>query len=83
MASEFFKDLIFCKENIIKKSKSSHFDSQGFIGSFGNKGSYSKLNDDSSIDQYSNKQSKDPLKQEQIDDMAAKVEEICLVSVGL
>ena len=72
-----FEKVKSCKQNVIQNSKNSHFQSQGFIASFGNKGSYGKVVDDSSVSQYSNKQYKNPTKQQQTNDNAYEIELMC------
>ena len=69
-----------CKPNIIKKNGSNHFDSRGYIYSFGNKAYYGKIHE-SSISSYTTKKSGDIEKQKNIVDMSHNIELKCAVEI--
>lgn len=70
---DLLKDLQGCKPNIIQNRKgSNHFDSQGYIASFGNKGSYGMSSSISSVDQFANiKSTSKRMNQDEINKMAS------------
>ena len=73
-----YKELVRFKPNIIKpKNDGNHFQSQGYIASFGNKGYYGMVNSTSSVSQFVNKKSECKVSQENIDRGALNFEKIC------
>ena len=76
------KKLRFSKPNIVNNKKTAHFDSQGYIASFGNKGFYGMVDDSSSVNQYANKQSTNKQTQKKIDDTATELEMLCALQVN-
>ena len=73
-----YKELVRLKPNIIKPNNDgNHFQSQGYIASFGNKGYYGMVNSASSVNQFVNKKEGKKLSQETIDKGALSFEKIC------
>ena len=66
------------KPNICSQTtKNNHFSSQGYISSFGNKGSFYKSNDKSTIGQYANKKGHNNARKIVINKEAQKLEVMC------
>ena len=80
-SQSFSETITQCKNNIISSTATSHFNSQGYIASFGNKGSFTKTANDSSINQYSNKKAINKRQQLLIDSNAKIVENLCALQV--
>ena len=74
------QQLMQCKPNIITKGGSNHFDSRGYIYSFGNKGSYGMINN-SSVDMYATRKFKDKLKMEQTIESANDINNKCATAI--
>ena len=75
-----FKVVTDCKPNVVTKNN-QHFESVGNIYSFGNKAFYGLVDNNSSISQYVNKKSKNPTKQDKINNNAITCEQLCCVQV--
>ena len=75
-------EIKFAKPNICSTySKTSHFDSQGYVSLFGNKGFFGMTDEISSVNIYTNKKSTNPDTQQKIDETALKIETICATEV--
>ena len=71
------------KPNIVANSKTAHFNSQGYIASFGNKGFFGMTDETSSVNQYVTKKSKKETTQARIIETATELENICAAQVSI